>query len=152
MSVIIELVNASGERGLPLRRLFKLWAEAALAGAGKAGLYSNLSIRIVNSDESASLNQHYRHKHYATNVLSFPIPEQMQAAGQLGDLALCAAVIKQEAGEQKKTAGNHWAHLVVHGVLHLLGYDHEHNKDAKKMETLEVKILASLGIPDPYQS
>ncbi len=151
MSVIIELVNASGERGLPLRRLFKLWAQAALAGAGKVDQYSSLSIRIVDTDESASLNHQYRHKNYATNVLSFPVPDELQAAGQLGDLALCAAVIKQEAMTQEKTAVNHWAHLTVHGVLHLLGYDHEISKDAKKMETLEVKILASLGIPDPYQ-
>ncbi len=151
MSVTIDLHNASGERRLPLRRLFRLWTEAALKGAGKAGQHSNLSIRIVDADESASLNHQYRHKNHATNVLSFPVPEQLQAAGQLGDLALCAAVVKQEAAEQHKTVVNHWAHLVVHGVLHLLGYDHEHNKDAKKMETLEVKILASLGIPDPYQ-
>jgi len=151
MSVTIELHNASGERRLPLRRLFRLWTEAALAGAGKAGQYGNLSIRIVDADESASLNRQYRHKNYATNVLSFPVPQELHATGQLGDLAMCATVVKQEALEQNKTLVNHWAHLVVHGVLHLLGYDHEHNKDAKKMENLEVKILASLGIPDPYQ-
>ena len=150
MSVTIEMVNASGER-LPLRRQFKLWAEAALAGAGKAGKYSSISIRIVNTDESKSLNHQYRHKNYATNVLSFPVPKELQAAEQLGDIALCAAVVKQEAFAQHKTINNHWAHLVVHGVLHLLGYDHEVNKDAKKMEALEIKILASLGIRDPYQ-
>ena len=151
MNVTIELVNASGERGLPLRRQFKLWTEAALQGAGQSGPYHSVSIRLVNKEEAASLNNHYRHKDYATNVLSFPVPAGLQAAGQLGDLALCAAVVKQEAAEQHKPAVNHWAHLVVHGVLHLLGYDHEINKDARKMETLEVKILASLGIPDPYQ-
>ena len=151
MSATIELVNASGERGLPLRRQFKLWAEAALAGAGKAAVHSNISIRIVSAEESASLNQQYRHKNYATNVLSFPVPDGLHATGQLGDLALCAQVVKQEAAEQHKSVINHWAHLVVHGVLHLLDYDHENNKDAKKMETLEVLVLSRLGIPDPYQ-
>ena len=134
-----------------MRRQFKLWTDAALAGAGKAGKYSHVSIRVVNTEEAESLNTRYRHKRYATNVLSFPVPAELQAAGQLGDIALCAAVVKQEAFAQHKTVNNHWAHLVVHGVLHLLGYDHEVNKDAKKMEALEIKILASLGIRDPYQ-
>jgi len=125
MSATVELVNASGQRRLPLRRQFRQWA--------------------------AELNGHYRNKAYATNVLSFPVPASLQAAGQLGDLALCAAVVKKEAQEQNKTATDHWAHLVVHGVLHLLGYDHERKKDASIMEALEVRILAGLGIKDPYQ-
>ncbi|HTQ99409.1 MAG TPA: rRNA maturation RNase YbeY [Candidatus Acidoferrum sp.] len=150
MSVTIELSNASGERGLPLKRQFKQWASAALSGAGQRN-DSSLSVRIVDEDEGASLNQQYRHKHYATNVLSFPVPPELQATGQLGDLALCAAVVRREAHEQNKPVADHWAHLVVHGVLHLLGYDHEHDKDASKMETLEIRILATLGIKDPYQ-
>jgi probable rRNA maturation factor len=80
------------------------------------------------------------------------VPTDFQAAGQLGDLALCAAVVKREANEQQKAPHDHWAHLVVHGVLHLLGYDHEQPKDAKVMETLEVRILHGLGIQDPYKS
>jgi probable rRNA maturation factor len=151
MSATIDLVNASGERGLPLRRQFRKWAEAALSGAGLADQHNTLSIRIVNAEEAASLNSQYRHKDYATNVLSFPVPAELRAAGQLGDLALCASVVKQEATAQHKAPLDHWAHLVVHGVLHLLGYDHEHNNDASKMEALEVRILAGLGIKDPYQ-
>ena len=150
MSVTVELVNASGQRGLPLRRQFRLWADAALQGAGIAG-DRNLSIRIVDEREGAELNGRYRDKAYATNVLSFPVPPGLQAAGQLGDLALCAAVVRQEAQEQNKTATDHWAHLVVHGVLHLLGYDHERTEDAGIMEALEVRILAGLGIKDPYR-
>ncbi len=150
MSVTVDLVNASGQRGLPLRRQFRLWAAAAVEGAG-VDRGRNVSIRIVDEHESAELNGHYRNKAYATNVLSFPVPASLQAAGQLGDLALCAAVVKKEAQEQNKTATDHWAHLVVHGVLHLLGYDHERKKDASIMEALEVRILPGLGIKDPYQ-
>ena len=150
MSVTVDLVNASGQRGLPLRRQFRQWADAALQGAGIAD-DRNLSIRIVDEHESAELNGHYRNKAYATNVLSFPVPQELQAAAQLGDLALCAAVVKKEAQEQNKTATDHWAHLVVHGVLHLLGYDHERTEDASIMEALEVRILAGLGIKDPYR-
>ena len=140
MSVTIELVNASGERGLPLKRQFAEWAQAALVGAGLEKDKRALSIRLVGEEESAQLNGDYRSKGYATNVLSFPLPAGFQAAGQLGDLALCAAVVKREANEQQKAPQDHWAHLVVHGVLHLLGYDHEQTKDAKVMEALEVRI------------
>ncbi len=150
MSATVEVVNASGQRALPLRRQFRQWAGAALQGAGVVDA-RHLSIRIVDESESAELNGHYRSKNYATNVLSFPVPPGLQATGQLGDLALCAAVVKKEAQEQNKTATDHWAHLVVHGVLHLLGYDHERKKDAGIMEALEVRILAGLGIKDPYQ-
>ncbi len=152
MSATIELVNASGERGLPLKRQFTAWAQAALAGAGLEKDKRALSIRLVGEEESAKLNGDYRSKGYATNVLSFPLPAGFQAAGQLGDLALCAAVVKREANEQQKAPQDHWAHLVVHGVLHLLGYDHEQTKDAKVMEALEVRILHGLGIRDPYKS
>ena len=150
MSATIELVNASGMRGLPPRSEFKRWAEAAVKAVPAAPKRSKVSIRIVDALEGASLNKQYRHKDYATNVLSFPVPTELIATGELGDIALCAPVVLSEAEQQKKVPKDHWAHLVVHGVLHLLGYDHENNKDAKKMEGLETTILASLGIRDPY--
>ncbi|MES2606662.1 MAG: rRNA maturation RNase YbeY [Pseudomonadota bacterium] len=151
MSATIELVNASGARGLPLRKQFKQWADAAVTAVPGAPARSKVSIRIVDAVEGASLNKQYRHKDYATNVLSFPVPAELIATGELGDIALCAPVVQSEAEQQQKDPVDHWAHLVVHGVLHLLGYDHENNKDAKVMEGLETTILAGLGIRDPYQ-
>jgi probable rRNA maturation factor len=150
MSATIELVNASGMRGLPLRSDFKRWAAAAVSAVPSAPSRSKVSIRIVDAVEGASLNKQYRQKDYATNVLSFPVPAELIATGELGDIALCAPVVLSEAEQQQKAPADHWAHLVVHGVLHLLGYDHENNKDARKMEGLETTILASLGIRDPY--
>ncbi|MBA3981050.1 MAG: rRNA maturation RNase YbeY, partial [Alcanivorax sp.] len=105
---------------------------------------------------SQALNHDYRGKDAPTNVLSFPfeMPEGLTLSGDeliLGDIALCADVIAREATEQGKPAAHHWAHMVVHGVLHLLGYDHVADDDAADMEALEVTILAGLGIPDPYQ-
>jgi probable rRNA maturation factor len=149
MSATIEFSNASGYKHLPLRRQFKSWVEAALSQFDDMN-NSSVGIKIVDSSESAALNAHYRQKNYATNVLSFPVPTDFAAAGYLGDLALCAEVVQQEAKTQQKTSADHWAHLVVHGVLHLLGYDHENTKDAKQMEALEVRILAQLGIANPY--
>lgn len=150
MSVTIDLGRASAERGIPTRKQFRLWAEAALAGIGDDSARRMLSIRIVDTEESAALNGQYRHKQGPTNILSFPVPAESQQAGLLGDLAICAPVVTREATEQHKPLPHHWAHLVVHGVLHLLGYDHEKPRDAKTMETLEIRILAGLGIQDPY--
>lgn len=149
MSVTIDLGKASTERGIPPKKQFRFWAEAALAGIDDSARRM-LSIRIVDAEESAALNSQYRHKQGPTNILSFPVPMESQQAGLLGDLAICAPVVTREAAEQQKPLQHHWAHLVVHGVLHLLGYDHEKPKDAKIMETLEIRILAGLGIKDPY--
>jgi probable rRNA maturation factor len=157
MSVTIDLQNASGVRGVPLRRDFKRWAAATLAhlapepaDARASRAKSRLSIRIVDEAESAELNSHYRHKQGATNILSFPVPPGLPDA-LLGDLAICAAVVAREAAEQHKTLDAHWAHLTVHGVLHLKGYDHEEPQAAETMETLEKQILGQLGYQDPYQ-
>ena len=111
---------------------------------------SQLSIRIVNEAESAELNAHYRHKQGATNILSFPVPPGLPEL-LLGDLAICAAVVAREAQEQNKSADAHWAHMTVHGVLHLKGYDHEEPAEADAMEALERRILGQLGYADPYQ-
>lgn len=114
-----------------------------------------LTVRIVNEEEGSSLNQTYRGKIGPTNVLSFPfeLPEGMPDDLQLpllGDIVLCAPLVKKQALEQNKAEKNHWAHLTVHGTLHLLGYDHINAEDAAIMENLEINILSKLGIPDPY--
>jgi probable rRNA maturation factor len=147
-------VQRSSESGIiPQDDQFQTWAEAALAG--RAGDFS-LAIRIVDEIDARRYNRDYRDKDYATNVLSFPaelpsgLPEELLHS-QLGDLLICAPVVAREAGEQQKSIADHWAHLVVHGVLHLLGYDHERGDDAVAMESLEVEILAALGIADPYR-
>jgi probable rRNA maturation factor len=150
MNVTVDLQNASGSRAVPLRRQFRSWANAALRHVATDMPRASLSIRLVDEIESAALNARYRGKPGATNVLSFPVPAGMPAQ-LLGDLAICASVVAREAAEQAKDAEAHWAHLTVHGVLHLRGYDHEKPGEARAMEALETKILAQLGYADPYQ-
>ena len=123
------------------------WAEAAAGGAG-----GELAVRIVDEAESRELNRTYRGKDRPTNVLSFPMPAPPGVPVQsLGDLVICAPLVAREAQEQGKSLEAHWAHLVVHGVLHLLGHDHERPEAAEAMEALEVRILAGLGYPNPYE-
>jgi probable rRNA maturation factor len=136
--------------GLPAATSFRRWVEAALRGA-KRHKAAELAIRIVGADEGRALNRDYRGKDYATNVLSFPVELPPGVALPLiGDLAICAPVVQREAAEQGKAVRDHWAHLTIHGVLHLLGHDHVDERDATVMEALETRILASLGIADPY--
>ncbi|WP_226468818.1 rRNA maturation RNase YbeY [Luteimonas panaciterrae] len=134
--------------GLPAAVSFRRWVAAALAGRIRE---ADLAIRLVDAKEGRALNRHYRGKDYATNVLSFPaeLPEGVKLP-LLGDLVLCAPVVAREAREQKKTLAAHYAHLTVHGTLHLLGWNHEDSREAECMEALEREILASLGIADPY--
>jgi probable rRNA maturation factor len=136
--------------GLPSPVSFRRWAEAALRGA-RHRKAAELAIRIVGTDEGLALNRDYRGKAYATNVLSFPVelPPGVKLP-MIGDLAICAPVVAREAAEQGKPVQHHWAHLTVHGVLHLLGHDHEVDAEAEAMEALETRILAGLGIADPY--
>jgi probable rRNA maturation factor len=136
--------------GLPAAASFRRWAEAALRGARRRRP-AELAIRIVDAEEGRALNRQYRGKDYATNVLSFPaeLPPGV-ALPLIGDLAICAPVVLREAAEQGKAARDHWAHLTVHGVLHLLGYDHMVEAEAQAMEALETRILAGLGIAAPY--
>lgn len=150
MAVTVDLQNASGMRRVPLKREFTRWASAALAHVQPGHGKSRLSIRIVDEAESAQLNSQYRHKHGATNILSFPVPEGLPDT-LLGDLAICAAVVAREAEEQQKSLDAHWAHMTVHGVLHLKGYDHEEPAEADAMESLETRILEQLGYQNPYQ-
>ena len=140
--------------GIPSAASFKRWAAAACEGRI---LKADLAIRVVDTREGRSLNRHYRGKDYATNVLSFPaemaegvkLPKGVQMP-LLGDLVICAPVVAREAKEQGKALNDHYAHLTVHGALHLLGWDHEDERDAECMEQLEREILAGLGIEDPY--
>jgi len=141
--------------GLPSAVSFRKWIAAALANRIRE---ADLAVRIVGTAEGRALNRHYRGKDYATNVLSFPaeldegikLPKGVTMP-LLGDLVLCAPVIAREAREQKKPLAAHYAHLTVHGTLHLLGWDHDNDKDAACMEGLEREILAGLGVADPYQ-
>lgn len=144
---------------LPGEAEFRRWAEAALAsasiGAGPASKSVTLDIRIVSEAESQALNRDYRGKDKPTNVLSFPAelpPELIAELDEvpIGDLAICAEVVAREALEQDKALLAHWAHMTVHGVLHLLGHDHIEEADAARMELLEVAILAELGWDNPY--
>ena len=147
-AVTIELQCVSQAEGIPEERDFYRWVSAALAGRHQQ---AEVVIRVVDELESAHLNKTYRNKAGATNVLSFPFeaPEQVEME-LLGDLVLCAPVIKNESIQQHKTIESHWAHMTVHGVLHLLGYDHLHNDQAVKMESLETEILTSMGYKAPY--
>lgn len=128
------------------------WAGAAFrAGAPAGGADLELTVRVVDEDEAAALNQSYRGKDYAPNVLSFPMSSgESFDTGLLGDVVICAAVAEREASEQGKPLAAHWAHLVVHGVLHCCGFEHDSGKGARRMETLERRILADFGFPDPY--
>lgn len=149
-NVTLHVGYAVARTGLPSAASFRRWVEAALHGARRRRP-AELSIRIVDTDEGRALNRDYRGKDYATNVLSFPaeLPPGV-ALPLIGDLAICAPVVLREAAGQAKLPRDHWAHLTVHGVLHLLGYDHLEDGEAEAMETLETRILAGLGITDPY--
>jgi probable rRNA maturation factor len=136
----------------PRRADIAAWTNAAL---GRRARNRELSVRVVGRAESRRLNSHYRGKDYATNVLSFPAPA-LPAPGDLqplGDLVICPQVLKREAQEQNKTLRAHWAHLVVHGALHLIGYDHERSSaEARRMERREIAVLRELGFANPYRS
>lgn len=132
--------------GIPAPSSLRAWAMAALEGTTPG----EITIRIVAEEESAALNGKFRHKPYATNVLSFPYEAEAPSEQVLGDLVICAPVVAREAAEQNKPPHAHWAHMVVHGVLHLLGHDHIQEDQAERMEAKERQILARLGFPDPY--
>jgi probable rRNA maturation factor len=143
------LRNEAGRAGVPLRRSFEQWV-AAIPALKRRKHYA-LNILIVGSAAARRFNRGFRNRDYATNVLSFPYdPLPGERSPLLGDLVICAPVVTREAREQGKASRDHWAHLTIHGVLHLLGHDHEHDADAEKMEALERRILATLGIADPY--
>lgn len=148
---LITVQRAVPKNEMPKALQLKQWAKTALK---RKTPDIEMTIRIVDTDEMTELNTQYRHKTGATNVLSFPfeMPDELiDEMPLLGDIVICAAVVNQEAKEQGKTAIAHWAHMVVHGTLHLLGYDHENATDADIMESIEITILKELGFPNPYQ-
>ena len=137
----LSLQNASGFSQIPPRRFFVRWAKHTLR------VDTEVTIRIVDETEGRALNHTYRGRDYATNVLTFPLTEEPDL---LGDIVLCAPVIAKEAAEQNKDLMAHFAHLTVHGVLHLHGYDHENEPQAELMEAIEIQILQKLGYANPY--
>jgi probable rRNA maturation factor len=134
--------GVAGE-GLPTRRQIRIWVKAALLTDVQ------VTLRLVGTNESRRLNRDFRGKDYATNVLTFAYPEIEPLSG---DIVLCAPVVAREARTQRKGVEAHYAHLVVHGMLHLQGYDHENGDDAEVMETLEAEIVMKLGYADPYET
>ncbi|WP_434112427.1 rRNA maturation RNase YbeY [Methylocaldum sp. GT1TLB] len=145
--ISVEVQHATVRQWVPEDGKFLHWASAAAKRED-----AELVIRIVDETESVELNEHYRHKAGPTNILSFPFEVPEGVPNQLlGDLVICAAVVEREAREQGKTLEAHWAHMVVHGVLHLQGYDHISESDAAVMEAEEIAILNDLGFPNPYE-
>jgi len=152
-STEIDIQTASDAPGIPDDREIRQWIRNALDGAGRGGT-GDVSVRIVDADEMRELNCEFRGKDAPTNVLSFPAVRvsglPANAARTLGDLVICAPLLHDEALAQHKAILDHWAHIVVHGTLHLLGYDHMSEAEAAEMETLETRVLAENGGPDPY--
>ncbi len=149
MTLELEVQNVTSVTEIPTEELLQQWASAALRDERKS---AEVVVRLVDEEESQRLNWEYRHKDCPTNVLSFPseLPPVVES-DLLGDLVICAQVVLREAAEQGKSSEAHWAHMVVHGVLHLLGYDHQDDTEAETMERLERKVLADLNIKDPYE-
>jgi probable rRNA maturation factor len=144
--VELTVQDVSEYDGVPDDATIASWVTAALGDANVS-----VTIRVVDEVEMTELNQQYRHNPGATNVLSFPFENPPGVETDiLGDIVVCAPVVEREAREQDKTLMSHWAHMVVHGVLHLQGYDHETDKQAAEMEQLETGILTGLGFPAPY--
>ena len=147
MAITLDLQNDDAFESLPEACRFQAWVEAALQQD-----YNEFqqTVRIVDVAESRDLNYRYRGKDSPTNVLAFPSDSGYLEYTCLGDLVICAPVVAAEAAEQGKTAEAHWAHLVIHGMLHLQGFDHQSDDDTRDMEALEIKILDSLGVANPY--
>jgi probable rRNA maturation factor len=148
-AVVVTVQNARTGGAVPAAAQLRRWAHSAIEN----GVRGEVTVRVVAAAESAELNSRYRGKEGPTNVLSFPADAPAGAADELlplGDVVICADVVEREAREQGKAPDAHWAHMVVHGVLHLQGYDHEKSRDASVMEAREQTLLAGLGFPDPY--
>ena len=150
MTSTIHIEDASGADEVPDPTTMRGWIEAALTHEKREG--AELSLRLVNEAEITALNSQFRNKSKPTNVLSFPA--QLPAGVDiplLGDIAVCAQIVAEEARDQHKSLPAHWAHILVHGTLHLLGYDHIDDADANEMETMETTIITQLGFPPPYK-
>ena len=143
LQLACELTN-----NLPSKEAFQRWIQPALP---KSGSFFEMTVRIVDEAESQELNHQYRGKEKSTNVLSFPfeVPDGIELP-LLGDLIICRQVVESEAVAQNKNLFHHWAHMVIHGTLHLRGFDHINEDDAQEMESLEISLLEQLDIPNPY--
>jgi probable rRNA maturation factor len=150
MTLIVDIQMASASEEAPDPQSIERWVSAALNNQRDS---TELSIRIVDTEEGKALNEQFRGSTGATNVLSFPFEnESPEPLPLIGDIIICAPVVLKEANEQNKTLNAHWAHMIIHGVLHLLGYDHQNETDANLMESLETEIMQGLGFPPPYSS
>lgn len=154
MNVTIDLVDASHDNWVPEPDAMQRWAEVLLTESGVSEDVS-ISMRLVEESESAQLNKTWRHRDKPTNVLSFPVtlPDEVRetlASRPLGDIVICPTVVSREAAQQNKPVEAHWTHLVCHGLLHLLGYHHDNENNASRMEALEIRALDKLGIANPY--
>jgi probable rRNA maturation factor len=153
MTAHVDVQIADDDESVPGSDSIAIWVSSAIQAAGSAD-DAEVSVRVVSADEMQHLNSEFREQEKPTNVLSFPagkiegLPADVELP--LGDIVVCAAVVRSEAEEQDKAVADHWAHMMVHGTLHLLGYDHEENCDAAVMEGLEIQILSDLGIANPY--
>ncbi|MEQ6884322.1 rRNA maturation RNase YbeY [Salicola sp. Rm-C-2C1-2] len=146
--VTLDLQLATHQTELPAHSDLSAWAEHGWQDDAN----TEVTVRIVDETEGRELNHQYRGKDYATNVLSFPFEAPPGISlSLLGDLIICAGVVEGEARQQGKRSEAHWAHLVIHGMLHLQGYDHQDPDEAETMEALEVRLLEQLGFPDPYR-
>ncbi len=145
----VEIQIASADVQIPKPEALRRWARLAYAAVGDRD--AELTIRVVDEDESRMLNERYRGKNQPTNVLSFPFDDIPQLKMPiLGDIVICAPVVAREAKAQGKSAAAQWAHMVVHGVMHLCGYDHDRPAAAERMERIESAVLAEIGFPNPY--
>jgi probable rRNA maturation factor len=146
---VLDIQIISQSKQLPDQEQLQYWVDAVLKDGYQD---SELVIRIVDEAEMTQFNEQYRDKKGSTNILSFPfeVPEGVDS-NLLGDILVCAPVVEKEAQQQHKERDNHWAHIIVHGVLHLLGYDHVDDQDAEEMEALEIKILKKIKIKNPYE-
>jgi probable rRNA maturation factor len=145
---LVEIQTTLSSNALPSPEKIQQWVDTTLADFNQD---TEIVVRIVDEQESSMLNKQYRHKIGPTNILSFPIevPEGIDL-NLLGDLVICAPLLEKEALEQNKPLMSHWAHIIVHGILHLLGYDHIDDDEAEIMENKEIKILSTLNIENPY--
>jgi probable rRNA maturation factor len=146
----VEVQLASAVNDIPKAREIQVWADTALEEVADDGEPPDLCVRVVDNEESVALNSRFRGVDEPTNVLSFPAQVDLPGKNIYGDVVICASVVCSEAADQGKSVCDHYAHMVVHGVLHLAGYDHQQDQDAELMEALEIKILERVGVADPY--